>query len=137
MEKGLKGGILIVRYLLIVIGMISLLIGLIGLVLPLLPTTPFVLLSAWLFSRSSKRFHHWLQTNRLTGPIIFNWEKNKTIPHRAKVTAIIMIFFSFFLSVAFVVTNIYLKLALAIFGLVLILYMSRIPSTNTKALGDS
>lgn len=125
-----KGGIPIIRYLLLTIGIISLLVGLIGIILPLIPTTPFVLLAAWLFARSSKRFHAWLLTNRYTGPVISNWETNKTIPRRAKIIAIAMIIFSFIFSSLFVVTNMYLKFTLVILGVVLIIFLARIPSTE-------
>lgn len=65
-------------------GMLSLLLGAIGAVLPLLPTTPFVLLAAFCFSRSSKSFHQKLLSNKLFGPMIIEWERHGVIPLKIK-----------------------------------------------------
>lgn len=59
-------------------------LGALGLVLPVLPTTPFLLLAAACFARSSERWHAWLLQNRVFGPIIHNWETKRCIPRRAK-----------------------------------------------------
>lgn len=55
-----------------------------GIVLPLLPTTPFVLLAAWAAGRSSPAFRDWLHSHRTFGPIIENWQTHRAIPARAK-----------------------------------------------------
>lgn len=73
-----------------ILGWISLLLALIGVPLPLLPTTPFVLLAAFCFSRSSTRFHQWLINNRLFGPIIIEWETYGVIPLKVKFLATFM-----------------------------------------------
>ena len=65
-------------------------LGLAGVFLPLLPTTPFLLLAAGCFARSSPAFHDWLLTNRLLGPYIRDWERDRSIPLTAKVTAVSM-----------------------------------------------
>lgn len=65
-------------------GLLSMGLGIIGVVLPLLPTTPFVILAAFCFSRSSKRFHQKLLNNRLFGPMITQWEAHGVIPIKAK-----------------------------------------------------
>ncbi len=65
-------------------GLICLVLGLIGVVLPLLPTTPFVILAAYCFSRSSAKFHRMLLDNRLFGPLICEWEKHGVIPLKVK-----------------------------------------------------
>jgi uncharacterized membrane protein YbaN (DUF454 family) len=77
------------RTLWLVIGLISLALGIAGVVLPLLPTTPFVLLSAYCFARSSPRMHDWLLANRTFGPLILNWEKHRAIAPRAKLLAVL------------------------------------------------
>ena len=58
-----------------------------GVVLPLLPATPFVLLSAYCFARSSPRLHGWLLAHKLFGPLIRNWEQHRAISPRAKLLA--------------------------------------------------
>ena len=65
-------------------GWLALSLGLVGVVLPLLPTTPFVLVAAWCFSRSSARFHRLLVNHRLFGPLIRDWEQHGVIPLRVK-----------------------------------------------------
>jgi uncharacterized membrane protein YbaN (DUF454 family) len=60
-------------------GLLSLLLGGVGVVLPLLPTTPFVLLAAACFARSSPRMHQWLLRNEVFGPILREWENSKCI----------------------------------------------------------
>lgn len=66
-----------IRYLLIACGGISLLLGIIGIFLPLLPTTPFVLLSAACWAKASPRFHRWLHRHRYFGPMVHNWEQKR------------------------------------------------------------
>jgi uncharacterized membrane protein YbaN (DUF454 family) len=65
-------------------GFSSLLLGIIGVVLPLLPTTPFIILAAFFFSRSSVKFHQILLNNRLFGPMIIQWEEHGVIPLKVK-----------------------------------------------------
>lgn len=72
------------------IGILFLVLGAIGAVLPLLPTTPFVLVAAWCFARSSPRLHRWLLDSQLFGPMLRNWEENRCVPLRAKITALVM-----------------------------------------------
>lgn len=76
------------------IGIVSLALGVLGIFLPLLPTTPFVLLSAWCFARSSERFHRWLIAHSHLGPIIESWERDRTIPRQAKRMIVLLILIS-------------------------------------------
>ncbi len=79
-----------IRPVLFASGMILLGIGIIGIFVPLLPTTPFVLLAAWCFFRSSPKFHHWLVTHPMLGPIQDAWVKRGAIPRSARFTALAM-----------------------------------------------
>ena len=76
------------RHLWLVLGFLSLGLGAAGAVLPLLPTTPFILLAAFCFGKSSPRFHAWLIGHRLFGPMIADWRERRAIRPRAKATAI-------------------------------------------------
>lgn len=69
-------------------------IGGIGVFLPVLPTTPFMLLSLWAFSRSSQRFHDWLYHHRFFGPPLQQWKQYRVIPRAAKIMAITMMLLS-------------------------------------------
>ena len=86
---------------LFIVGIISLCLGLIGAVLPVLPTTPFILLSAYCFSKSSDRFYNWLINIPAFGKSIQNWNEKGSISRRAKVLCFIsisgvIIYFCFF-----------------------------------------
>ncbi len=70
------------------LGILSLALGIAGAVLPLLPTTPFILLAAYCFAKSSPRLHGWLVNHRLFGPLIENWERNGAIDKRSKTIAV-------------------------------------------------
>lgn len=72
------------RSLWMLAGWISLIIGLIGIVLPLLPTTPFILLAAFCFQRGSERLHRWLTEHPRFGPLIEDWRTRGAIPRKAK-----------------------------------------------------
>lgn len=79
-----------INLLLKALGFIFVGLGLAGVFLPLLPTTPFLLLAAGCFARSSPAFHDWLLTHRLLGPYIRDWDRDRSIPLAAKVTAVAM-----------------------------------------------
>jgi uncharacterized membrane protein YbaN (DUF454 family) len=70
------------------LGLIFLLIGAIGIVLPVLPSTPFVLLAAWFFARSSPKWHQKLLNSELFGPMIRNWESHRCISRRTKIVGL-------------------------------------------------
>lgn len=72
---------------LIVLGWGFVALGVAGVVLPVLPTTPFMLIALWCFARSSKRFHDWLYHHRLFGPPLQKWERHRVIPAPAKFIA--------------------------------------------------
>lgn len=81
-------------------GGLSLALGGAGIVLPLLPTTPFVLLAAYCFARSSPQLHDWLLAHRTFGPMIHNWAEHGAIPPRAKWSGVIAMAAVFGLSLA-------------------------------------
>ncbi len=65
-------------------------LGIVGAFLPLLPTTPFLLLAMACFARSSPAFHDWLINHRTLGPYIVDWERDRSIPFPAKITSVTM-----------------------------------------------
>lgn len=76
------------RWAYLIAGVIALALGLLGVALPGLPTTPFILLSAACFARSSQRLHQWLHTNRMTGPLLEDWRVHRSLPRRVRWIAI-------------------------------------------------
>lgn len=76
------------------IGCMAVVLGVLGIFLPLLPTTPFLLLASACFARGSTRLHHWLQTNRVFGNYLRDYENGKGIPLRGKVWILIFMWSS-------------------------------------------
>lgn len=82
------------KWVLFILGWISFILGVIGAFLPILPTTPFLILAGFLFSKSSPRFHAWLLNLPYAGPAIKDWNEKKEISIRAKILCTAMILFS-------------------------------------------
>lgn len=98
----------------------------VGAFLPVLPTTPFLLLAAGCFAKSSTRCFHWLTTNKLFGPIISAWHHQRCIPIKAKILAILSIVLFGGYSLFFVIDNIYAQLLMAILLITGLLVICRI-----------
>lgn len=96
------------------LGGLCLLVGAIGVFLPLLPTTPFVLLAAACFARSSPRMHHWLLQHRLFGPMLQQWEQKRCIPCRIRNLALLMMVGMGSVSIVFLVPGLWLKIGGAV-----------------------
>ena len=79
------------RFIWLLAGLAAVAIGAVGVLLPLLPTTPFLLVAAFAFARSSDRLNSWLREHRTFGPLINNWHREGSIDRKAKRTAIIVI----------------------------------------------
>lgn len=126
-----------VRAFFIVLGTVFLGLGALGLVLPVLPTTPFVLLAAACYLRASERLHRWLVTSRTFGPTILAWQDHGAIPTRAKAIAIVLIALTFALSVLFFVEPLLLRAALVVLGIVLVVWLARRPSPPQAAAQSS
>lgn len=63
-------------------------LGVLGIFLPVLPTTPFLLLAAWLYIRGSEKFYNWLINNKILGAYIRDYTEGRGVPRRAKITAV-------------------------------------------------
>jgi uncharacterized protein len=115
------------RWLLLVLGLVFTATGLLGVLLPLLPTTPFLLLAAACFARSSPRCHRWLMDHRLFGPTIRQWQTERTLPRRSKYLAVALLVLSLGFSIMFFVQNAYLQVFLLLLGLALTIFLLRLP----------
>lgn len=93
------------RALLITAGFVALALGAMGAVLPVLPTTPFLLLAAACFAQSSERWHQWLLNNRYAGPLIRDWEERRCVSLQTKIVAISSMFVVGGLSVSLALTE--------------------------------
>ncbi len=79
----------LVRALLWIAGSLSLVLGVIGIVLPGLPTTPFILLAAACYAKASPRLHAWLLNHRWFGPMLRDWESDRSLTRRTKTVAVV------------------------------------------------
>jgi uncharacterized membrane protein YbaN (DUF454 family) len=108
-------------------------LGILGAFLPVLPTTPFMLLAAACYARASTRFYNGLLNNRAFGPTIREWRRYRSIPYRTKWTAIGLMAVTLTASIVFAVEDPWLQAALAAFGVLLAVWMARIPSRDRPA----
>ncbi|WP_086028567.1 YbaN family protein [Aliivibrio fischeri] len=112
-----------------VTGLTSLILGLIGVILPLLPTTPFLLLASACFMKASPRVNHWLITHPSLGPPIVEWQEKKTIKKSIKKKTFFLIILSFVISIA-LAPLLWVKIGLFCFAIVLLVCFSRIPTSG-------
>ncbi|OUS26390.1 hypothetical protein A9Q98_10745 [Thalassotalea sp. 42_200_T64] len=120
-------------YLTVGFGFIAL--AVIGIVLPVLPTTPFLLVAAACFAKSSTRCHQWLLNNKVFGQIIHHWQTSRCIPQKAKIFAILSILLFGSFSVIIAVPNIYGKVATSLLlciGLYVVLRLKTCPMPNSN-----
>jgi uncharacterized protein len=130
MQKTTKG------YLFMALGWLMLLLGLIGIVLPVLPTTPFVLFSAYFFSNGSKKIHQWLLDNKYFGNMIKDWEKAHIIRLKAKIYASIMIVPLISYTLIIVQVNISIKAIITIIALIALTYIWTRPSKLSEIFAE-
>jgi uncharacterized membrane protein YbaN (DUF454 family) len=114
-----------VRILWITFGSISLVLGLVGIILPVLPTTPFLLIAAYCYARGSKRMHNWLLNHRWFGKYIRNYMEGKGIPRRSKIIAIAFIWITITFTALFLIKLIWLRIILFIIATAVTVYLIR------------
>lgn len=105
-------------------GWVCVVLGVIGAFLPILPTTPFLILAAYLFSKSSPRVHKWLTGLPYFGDAIIDWEKNKVIRPKAKFMSISLIILTFSASIYFANIHYGLKVMLVCIAVICIAFIS-------------
>lgn len=119
------------RILLIITGWLAVVLGTLGVVLPVLPTTPFILLAAWCFARSSPRFHDWLLYRSWFGSYLRFWQKYKAMPPGVKPRAIVMILITFAVSL-WLTPMWWVRILLLVILTCLLIFMWRIPVIDEK-----
>ena len=120
-----------IRGILIISGSIFVGIGMIGIIVPLLPTTPFLLLAAACYLRSSKKFYNWLLNNKRFGPYITNYLEGKGLPLKIKLYAISMMWIMILLSVNFFIENLFIRIILIILTFLVSIYLMTIKTNKT------
>lgn len=114
------------KKILILLGWFFVALSVIGLVLPLLPTTPFLILALALFAKSSPKFHQMLLHNRWFGNVLKQWEENKTVTRNIKLKATLLVLISFPLSIFLVRDFWILQTLLIIIASILLFYIWRL-----------
>ncbi|EAS43807.1 DUF454 domain-containing protein [Photobacterium profundum] len=123
---------LIKRTLLITIGWICVVLGVIGIFLPLLPTTPFLLLASACFMRGSPRLSRWLHQHPHFGPILNNWHQHRAVSAVVKRRANISIVLSFAFSI-YIVPLLWHKMMLIVIAATLLIWFNRLPVMESVA----
>jgi uncharacterized membrane protein YbaN (DUF454 family) len=103
-----------VKILLITSGTFFIGVGLMGIFIPILPTTPFLLISAALYARSSTRFYNWLINNRIFGKFIKDYREGKGIPLRLKIMTITLLWITIGCSAVFAIDILWVRIMLVI-----------------------
>ena len=122
----------LIDHFLIILGWLFVLLAIIGVVLPILPTTPFLILALGLFSKSSPRFHQMLLDNRWFGPALKQWEETKTVTRKIKIRACVLIVITFSISIAVLYGRLYLQLMLVCIALILLFFIYRLREAPSK-----
>lgn len=117
----------VIRWILLSVGWMAIVLGVIGIFLPLLPTTPFLLLAAGCFARSSARFHHWLLHHKYLGPYIHLYLDGKGIPLKAKFYIISVLWITMAISV-YIVPLLAIKVLLIATATCVTVYLIRLPT---------
>jgi len=103
---------MLTKILLMVGGTLCIALGILGMFVPVLPTTPFLLLAAYCYARSSERFYHWLITNRWCGEYIRNYREGRGIPLKQKWITIVLLWLTIGMSAWLMISLWWVKLVL-------------------------
>lgn len=116
------------KHLLNLIGIIAVVLAFLGVFLPLLPTTPFLLLASFCFARGSTRLHRWLLSNPVFGKYLSDWEQGKGLPMRAKIIVLTIMWISMGYAI-FRLHHLGLQCMLAVIGIAVTTYLVRFVPT--------
>jgi uncharacterized membrane protein YbaN (DUF454 family) len=122
----------IIKKILVVSGTFFLVLGIIGIFIPLLPTTPFLLLAAACFARGSKKFYYWLINNKWLGQYIKNYQEGRGIPLTVKIISIIFLWVTIIFSAIIIVSNYYIQIILIIIAIGVTIHILTIKTMKKK-----
>lgn len=121
---------LLKNHTMIILGWFFVLLGLLGVLLPVLPTTPFMIVAAALFAKSSPRFHQMLLNNRWFGEVLRDWEERGVVSRRIKVRATMLIILTFSISIVMLHQQLGLQLMLLGIAITLLFFLWRIKESE-------
>lgn len=120
------------KFLLITAGVISVFLAFLGIFLPILPTTPFLLLAAFLFSKSSDKFYYWLINNKLFGSFIKNYREGKGVSRQAKFISLTSLWLVMGSTIIYAIHIIYIKILLLLIAIAVTVHLLKIPTFHKK-----
>lgn len=112
-------------------GTVALLLGILGIFLPILPTTPFLLLASACYMRGSDRMYRWLMNQRHLGPYLRNFQAGRGIPLRAKIAALAVMWTSLTVSM-WVVPLSWVRVLLLVPGIAVTIYLCRVRTLHSS-----
>ena len=120
------------KIILLVLGWLCVCLGFIGIFVPGLPTTIFLIIALWAFTKSSSKLRLWLLNNKRFGPILRNWQEEKVVPLRAKIVMVILQIFVVIM-VQYTFNNLLITLGLTVILVTVALYVISLPSKASEA----
>ena len=120
------------RSLYIFVGTLLLVIGSIGVVIPVLPTTPFLLLAAACYIRGSERMHRWMLNNRIFGEFIRNYMEGKGIKPRQKIFTLMFLWLTITFSVFYLIESFVIRISLFLIAMVVSVHILKLPSARSR-----
>lgn len=122
----------VLRVLLMFVGWLSVVLGVLGIFLPVLPTTPFLLLAAACFVRTSPRFYDWLVRHPKLGKYVIYYLDGKGIPKKAKVYTLVVLWSTMFITAFVLLDSTIVRVILPTIGLLVSIYILRQPTLDIK-----
>ena len=121
------------RTILISLGWLCVGLGFVGVFVPGIPTTIFLIIALWAFTKSSEKLRHWLLNHKRFGPILHNWQEHKVVPRRAKILMVVLMSLAvilFYYSLQSLILTIGLIIVLVLVAIYVISLPSKIPENS-------
>ena len=115
------------KTILISLGWLCVGLGFVGVFVPGIPTTIFLIIALWAFTKSSEKLRHWLLNHKRFGPILHNWQEHKVVPRRAKILMVVLMSLAVVLFY-YSLQNLYLTIGLIIILVSVAIYVISLPS---------
>ena len=125
------------NHLWVIAGTVCVGLGMMGIFLPILPTTPFLMLAAFCYGRGSKRFYHWLVNRSRIGGYIRSYREGRGIPLKQKLLTIVLLWLTIGFAVGFVATTWWLKALLLVVAVGVTIHVSKIKIWQQESPGST
>ncbi len=123
------------KYLLIFLGSVSLVLGTIGIFIPVLPTTPFLLLASFCYVRSSERLYKWLINHKIFGAYIYSYLTYRAVPKNTKIGTIVFLWSTLIVSMI-IVHSLHIRLFLTIVGIAVTIHLVTLKTLSREEMAE-